>query len=144
MGSLEYSTTEYTYLSEINDLWTIRDTGHYNEFVTSWDVYKTSDLENKLATITSSDGTILANDNYVLVPASWQPKVVSYVVNGEVVKEINLSEWTSIEQTLSLSSNERIIGYYSDPSYEYELNDYESAKASFINSLTLCLSLIHI
>lgn len=138
MGSLEYSTTEYTYLSEINDLWTIRDTGHYNEFVTSWDVYKTSDLENKLATITSSDGTILANDNYVLVPASWQPKVVSYVVNGEVVKEINLSEWTSIEQTLSLSSNERIIGYYSDPSYEYELNDYESAKASFINSLTLC------
>lgn len=62
MGSLEYSTSEYTYLSEINGLWTIRDTGHYNEFVTSWDVYKTSDLENKLATITNSDGTILANE----------------------------------------------------------------------------------
>ena len=104
----------------------------------SWDVYKTSDLENKLATITSSDGTILANDNYVLVPASWQPKVVSYVVAGEVVKEVNLSEWTSIEQRLSLSSNERIVGYYSDPSYEYELSDYESAKASFVNSLALC------
>lgn len=138
MGSLEYSTTEYTYLSEINGLWTIRDTGHYNEFVTSWDVYKTSDLENKLATITNSDGTILANDNYVLVPSSWQAKVVSYVVEGEVVKEVNLSEWTSIAQTLPLSSNERIVGYYSDPSYEFELNDYESAKAAFINSLTLC------
>lgn len=138
MGSLEYSTSEYTYLSEINGLWTIRDIDHYNEFVTSWDVYKTSDLENKLATITSSDGTILANDNYVLVPSSWQAKVVSYVVEGEVVKEVNLSEWTSIAQTLPLSSNERIVGYYSDPSYEYELNDYESAKASFINSLTLC------
>lgn len=138
MGSLEYSTSEYTYLSEINGLWTIRDTGHYNEFVTSWDVYKTSDLENKLATITNSDGTILANDNYVLVPSSWQAKVVSYVVEGEVVKEVNLSEWTSIAQTLPLSSNERIVGYYSDPSYEFELNDYESAKAAFINSLTLC------
>ena len=138
MGSLEYSTSEYTYLSEINGLWTIRDTGHYNEFVTSWDVYKTSDLENKLATITNSDGTILANDNYVLVPSSWQAKAVSYVVEGEVVKEVNLSEWTSIAQTLPLSSNERIVGYYSDPSYEFELNDYESAKASFINSLTLC------
>lgn len=138
MGSLEYSTSEYTYLSEINGLWTIRDTGHYNEFVTSWDVYKTSDLENKLATITNSDGTILANDNYVLVPSAWQAKVVSYVVEGEVVKEVNLSEWTSIAQTLPLSSNERIVGYYSDPSYEYELNDYESAKAAFINSLTLC------
>lgn len=138
MGSLEYSTSEYTYLSEIPGIWTIRDSQHYNEFIMSWDVYKTSDLENKLATITSSDGTILANDNYVLVPASWQPKVVSYVVAGEVVKEVNLSEWTSIEQRLSLSSNERIVGYYSDPSYEYELNDYESAKASFVNSLTLC------
>lgn len=138
MGSLEYSTSEYTYLSEINGLWTIRDTSYYNEFVTSWDVYKTSDLENKLATITSSDGTILANDNYVLVPSAWQAKVVSYVVEGEVVKEVNLSEWTSIAQTLPLSSNERIVGYYSDPSYEFELNDYESAKASFINSLTLC------
>ena len=70
MGSLEYSTSEYTYLSEINGLWTIRDIDHYNEFVISWDVYKTSDLENKLATITSSDGTILANDNYVLVPSA--------------------------------------------------------------------------
>lgn len=138
MGSLEYSTSEYTYLSEIPGIWTIRDSQHYNEFIMSWDVYKTSDLENKLATITSSDGTILANDNYVLVPASWQPKVVSYVVAGEVVKEVNLSEWTSIEQRLSLSSNERIVGYYSDPSYEYELNDYESAKASFVNSLALC------
>ena len=138
MGSLEYEISEYTYLSEIPGIWTIRDSEHYNEFVTSWDVYKTSDLENKLATITSSDGTILANDNYVLVPSAWQAKVVSYVVNGEVVKEIPLSEWTSIEQTLSLSSNERIVGYYSDPSYEYELNDYESAKASFVNSLTLC------
>lgn len=138
MGSLEYSTSEYTYLSEINGLWTIRDIDHYNEFVISWDVYKTSDLENKLATITSSDGTILANDNYVLVPSAWQAKVVSYVVEGEVVKEVNLSEWTSIAQTLQLSSNERIVGYYSDPSYEYELNNYESAKASFINSLTLC------
>lgn len=138
MGSLEYSTSEYTYLSEINGLWTIRDTSHYNEFITSWDVYKTSDLENKFATITNSDGTILANDNYVLVPSAWQAKVVSYVVEGEVVKEVNLSEWTSIAQTLQLSSNERIVGYYSDPSYEYELNDYESAKAAFINSLTLC------
>lgn len=138
MGSLEYSTSEYTYLFEIPGIWTIRDSQHYNEFIMSWDVYKTSDLENKLATITSSDGTILANDNYVLVPASWQPKVVSYVVAGEVVKEVNLSEWTSIEQRLSLSSNERIVGYYSDPSYEYELNDYESAKASFVNSLALC------
>lgn len=138
MGSLEYSTSEYTYLSEINDLWTIRDTGHYNEFVISWDVYKTSDLENKLATITSSDGTILANDNYVLVPSAWQAKVVSYVVAGEVVKEFNLSEWTSIEQSFTLPTNQRIVGYYSDPSYEYELNDYESAKASFVNSLTLC------
>lgn len=138
MGSLEYSTSEYTYLSEIPGIWTIRDSQHYNEFIMSWDVYKTSDLENKLATITSSDGTILANDNYVLVPSAWQAKVVSYVINGEVVKEVNLSEWTSIEQTLSLSSNERIVGYYSDPSYEYELNDYESAKSSFVNSLTLC------
>ena len=138
MGSLEYSTSEYTYLSEINDLWTIRDTGHYNEFVISWDVYKTSDLENKLATITSSDGTILANDNYVLVPSAWQAKVVSYVVAGEVVKEVNLSEWASIEQSFTLPTNQRIVGYYSDPSYEYELNDYESAKASFVNSLALC------
>lgn len=138
MGSLEYSTSEYTYLSEINGLWTIRDSQHYNELVLSWDVYKASDLENKLATITSSDGTILANDNYVLVPSAWQAKVVSYVINGEVVKEVNLSEWTSIAQTLPLSSNERIIGYYSDPSYEYELSDYESAKASFVNSLALC------
>ena len=138
MGSLEYEISEYTYLSEIPGIWTIRDSQHYNEFIMSWDVYKTSDLENKLATITSSDGTILANDNYVLVPASWQPKVVSYVVAGEVVKEVNLSEWTSIEQRLSLSSNERIVGYYSDPSYEYELNDYESAKSSFVNSLALC------
>lgn len=138
MGSLEYSTSEYTYLSEIPGIWTIRDSQHYNEFIMSWDVYKTSDLENKLATITNSDGTILANDNYVLVPSSWQAKVVSYVVEGEVVKEVNLSEWTSIAQTLPLSSNERIVGYYSDPSYEFELNDYESAKAAFINSLTLC------
>lgn len=138
MGSLEYSTSEYTYLSEINGLWTIRDSQHYNEFVTSWDVYKTSDLENKLATITSSDGTILANDNYVLVPSAWQAKVVSYVVAGEVVKEVNLSEWTSIEQSFTLPTNQRIVGYYSDPSYEYELSDYESAKASFVNSLTLC------
>lgn len=138
MGSLEYEISDYTYLSEIPGIWTIRDSQHYNEFVMSWDVYKTSDLENKLATISNSDGTILANDSYVLVPASWQPKVVSYVINGEVVKEVNLSEWTSIEQTLLLDSNERIIGYYSDPSYEYELSDYESAKASFINSLILC------
>ena len=138
MGSLEYSTSEYTYLSEINGLWTIRDSQHYNEFVISWDVYKTSDLENKLATITSSDGTILANDNYVLVPSAWQAKVVSYVVAGEVVKEVNLSEWASIEQSFTLPTNQRIVGYYSDPSYEYELNDYESAKASFVNSLALC------
>ena len=138
MGSLEYSTSEYTYLSEIPGIWTIRDSQHYNEFIMSWDVYKISDLENKLATITSSDGTILANDNYVLVPASWQPKVVSYVVAGEVVKEVNLSEWTSIEQSFTLPTNQRIVGYYSDPSYEYELNDYESAKASFVNSLALC------
>lgn len=137
MGSLEYSTSEYTYLSEINGLWTIRDSQHYNELVLSWDVYKASDLENKVATINNADGTILANDNYVLVPSAWQAKVVSYVINGEVVKEVNLSEWTSIAQTLPLSSNERIIGYYSDPSYEYELSDYESAKASFVNSL-LC------
>ena len=68
----------------------------------------------------------------------FRSKAVSYVVEGEVVKEVNLSEWTSIAQTLPLSSNERIVGYYSDPSYEFELNDYESAKASFINSLTLC------
>lgn len=138
MGSLEYSTSEYTYLSEIPGIWTIRDSQHYNEFIMSWDVYKTSDLENKLATITSSDGTILANDNYVLVPASWQAKVVSYVVSGEVVKEVNLSEWASIEQSFTLPTNQRIVGYYSDPSYEYELNDYESTKASFVNSLTLC------
>ena len=138
MGSLEYEISEYTYLSEIPGIWTIRDSQHYNEFIMSWDVYKTSDLENKLATITSSDGTILANDNYVLVPASWQPKVVSYVVAGEVVKEVNLSEWTSIEQSFTLPTNQRIVGYYSDPSYEYELNDYESAKASFVNSLALC------
>lgn len=138
MGSLEYSTTEYTYLSEIPGIWTIRDSERYNEFVISWDVYKTSDLENKLATITSSDGTILANDNYVLVPSAWQAKVVSYVINGEVVKEVNLSEWASIEQSFTLPTNQRIVGYYSDPSYEYELSDYESAKASFVNSLALC------
>ena len=138
MGSLEYEISEYTYLSEIPGLWTIRDSQHYNEFVISWDVYKTSDLENKLATITSSDGTILANDSYVLVPSAWQPKVVSYVVAGEVVKEVNLSEWASIEQSFTLPTNQRIVGYYSDPSYEYELNDYESAKASFVNSLALC------
>lgn len=138
MGSLEYEISEYTYLSEIPGIWTIRDSQHYNEFIISWDVYKSSDLENKLATITSSDGTILANDNYVLVPSAWQAKVVSYVINGEVVKEVNLLEWASIEQSFTLPTNQRIVGYYSDPSYEYELSDYESAKASFVNSLALC------
>ena len=129
MGSLEYSTNEYTYLSEISDLWTKIDIhnsdiscSHHLDLINSWDVYKTTDLENKIATINKSDGTILANDNYVLVPSSFVTRTISYIVNDEIIKTLPIGEFTG-HPNLNLGVEIIIDGYYLDENYNSLCND---------------------